>query len=120
MSAGELIIDHRASPGIPEAQARKLGFDPKQVREGAVFEAKTYGCSHCGSVVVVNPLRTRERASCFKCNSHICDWCAVAAKEPGYVHRSFNEIADQVVSGRFALAGSMSRPIIKPIGGASG
>lgn len=40
------------------------------------FEADTYTCTHCSAVVVMNPLRKRERYKCKSCNHHICDNCA--------------------------------------------
>jgi len=40
------------------------------------FEADTYTCSHCNSVVILNPARVRERYKCNGCNHHLCDNCA--------------------------------------------
>ena len=51
---GELFVDHRASPGVPETAAQRMGYHPNQVKEGAVFECATLGCKHCGSCVVLN------------------------------------------------------------------
>lgn len=116
MSEGYLIIDHRCSPGIPEAIARGMGLPPAGVREGAVFEAATKRCRHCGGVVVLNPERKRLRASCAKCaGEFICDACATAAAQPGYTHRSFDQIADLVRSGRFTIGGDLSAPILIPV-----
>jgi hypothetical protein len=39
-------------------------------------ESATYTCTHCHAVVVMNPIRTRERGYCRKCSAHICDTCA--------------------------------------------
>ena len=44
---GVLMVDHRASPGLPEDVARWAGYDPKQVGEGRVYEVATLHCSHC-------------------------------------------------------------------------
>ena len=44
---GYLMVDHRASPGIPEDVARQIGMDPAQVKEGKLLEAATLTCSHC-------------------------------------------------------------------------
>jgi hypothetical protein len=91
---GYLMIDHRASPGLPEDIALQNGLDPKQVGEGKIFEAATLTCSHCKCTVVKNPLRVRERAKCSKCGWHyICDICAVAMLHPDYVHTPFEAIA---------------------------
>lgn len=91
---GYVYLDHSASPGLPEWFARKHGYDPEQVAEGSVFEADTYGCPHCGGVVVKNPLRTRERAICFKCNTFICDTCAAVMRDADYKHQTFVQIAE--------------------------
>lgn len=58
---GYLLIDHRASPGTT------------LVPEGAAYESATITCSHCQTVVVLNPLRTRERGYCRRCDHYVCD-----------------------------------------------
>ncbi len=70
---GYLIVDHRDSPGVSESLAVAGGMPPGAGR--GVFEAATYTCNHCNRVVVINPLRTRERAYCSKCDAYICDEC---------------------------------------------
>ena len=70
---GYLIIDHRASPGLTAEQAMAMGLDPKLMGEGKLMEAATLTCNHCFSVSIRNPLRTRERGHCRKCDSYICD-----------------------------------------------
>src|SRR6516162_10494901 len=89
---GEVMIDHRASPGIPEATANKMVLPPEMVREGSQMHAATMGCPHCGGCVVMNPMRQRERAHCFQCHSYICDWCDAARREPDYQHRTIKEL----------------------------
>lgn len=97
-SKGYLTIDHRASPGLPEDLALKLGLDPKQVGEGKFYEADTLTCVHCKSVQVKNLFRTRERASCPKCNfKYVCDICAVTMRQPGYDHTPFEKLVDKVL-----------------------
>jgi len=112
---GYLMVDHRASPGIPEDMALRLGYHPSQVAEGRLFESATYGCPHCGGTVVKNPLRTRERATCWKCSSNVCDACAALMQEPDYVHTSVKQVVDLVQSGKYTLSGSMGRPILIPV-----
>lgn len=109
---GYLFVDHRASPGLPEDIARKMGFDPNQVKEGAVFEAATLRCCHCPSVFIKNPLRTRERGHCYKCSGYICDACEIASKTSGYVHISAQEVIDKVTSGKYELTGTTSLPTL--------
>jgi hypothetical protein len=76
---GALLIDHRASPGISEADAlrlRQLGHHVPVVPGGKVLELKTKSCAHCGTVVVINPDRIRARGRCNKCDKYLCDPCA--------------------------------------------
>ncbi len=92
---GYLFVDHSASPGIPEEVALSIGLDPQLVREGKVLEAATKTCVHCKSAVMINPLRTRERASCMKCGGkYICDDCALQARLSGYSHTPFEKRVD--------------------------
>lgn len=64
---GELLIDHRASPGMP------AGFMGIPCPEGSVREFATMTCAHCNAVVVLNAGRTRDRGHCHKCDAYICD-----------------------------------------------
>ncbi len=70
---GEVFIDHRNSPGMPE-----LGpFGPrlKGTEAGGLLEDKLYVCSHCNSSIILNAARERARAYCSKCDKYICDEC---------------------------------------------
>lgn len=111
---GYLFVDHRASPGLTEEQARAFGYDPFQCKEGKVFEASTFGCIHCGSHVVMNPKRTRARAYCNKCNQYICDWCDMARSDPNYVHTNVVQLQDLLNAGWGVSGGSMSNPLLTP------
>ena len=92
---GYLMVDHRASPGLPEDVAREVGYDPRFCGEGKVYEVDTMTCSHCRGTVVPNPARTRERCSCAKCGGHyICDSCGFEASLPGYTHTPFEKKID--------------------------
>lgn len=57
MNTGYLIVDDRVSGG-------------------AMREADVVTCPHCHGQVILNPARTRERASCRKCHRYMCDLCA--------------------------------------------
>jgi hypothetical protein len=95
---GYLLIDHQASPGLPEDVARYSGLDPKFCGEGKRFEAATLTCSHCKVAVVKNPLRTRERENCPKCGNHyICDFCAAKMREPNYSHLPYDKLRDEIL-----------------------
>ena len=91
---GYLFVDHRASPGLPEDIARKSGYDPKHCGEGALFEAATLTCSHCGCSFVKNPLRTRERAYCQKCDHYICDGCDIQRHKAEYIHLPYKALSE--------------------------
>ncbi len=71
---GLLIIDHRASPGVPDDWMPNAKDMPPRSGQG-LFEVPTYTCNHCPQVVVMNPLRRRPRGYCRKCDSYICDRC---------------------------------------------
>lgn len=72
--SGYLIIDHSESPGIkPEDVPPQLRNSTPIVGAGEVFERDIQFCSHCGSQVVLNPLRERPRSYCAKCDHYICD-----------------------------------------------
>ncbi len=76
---GEITIDSRFTPGVPQEIIRAGGL-PVGAGMG-LFEAPTITCSHCQVVVVINPLRNRDRHWCRKCDHYICDVCsAIMAK----------------------------------------
>jgi hypothetical protein len=113
---GYLHVDHSNSPGLPPEIARRCGYDPRHCGEGQVYETATMGCAHCGIAVVKNPFRMRARTYCVKCdNRYVCDYCAWAMAQPGYVHASIEKKADLVMTGRWALAGSPTNPVLTPI-----
>ena len=117
-SEGYLFVDHRASPGIPAEQARRMGYDPAQVGEGRVLEAATKMCRHCNNPVILNPLRDRERATCLACGGdYICDLCDAERRRPDYQHLPFRKIVDLVGGGEF-IAGNLGvRPLLIPTKG---
>lgn len=99
---GYLMIDHSASPGIPFHDAnllRQLGHEAICVSSGKREEFKTQSCAHCGTVVVLNPARTRERGFCYKCFKYLCDGCAIS-----FECRPIMALADTVV-GRSIIDG---------------
>jgi hypothetical protein len=96
---GEVIIDHRASPGLPEHVARAAGYDPDLCKEGKVLEGATLTCSHCRQRLIKNPKRERERATCLLCRNHyICDLCDAARRAPDYVHRPYEAYVEEVIT----------------------
>lgn len=90
-----LMIDHRQSPGIsPEEAAHIPGAIP--VGRGRMFESDTVNCSHCTRLIVLNPLRTRDRAYCPNCDRYICDECEAVRVATG-VCRPFKKVIDDFV-----------------------
>lgn len=93
---GYLLVDHSASPGLPDNVARAAGYDPLLCREGKKFETATLTCKHCKLTMVKNMWRTRERANCYKCGcAYICDWCAIAMLQSDYDHKPFEAIYEE-------------------------
>ena len=75
---GEIVIDHRASPGLTPAQV--AGFAPA-VAKGELYESAVVVCGHCDAAVILEPKRTRDRGWCPKCDRYTCDDCeALRAK----------------------------------------
>jgi hypothetical protein len=93
---GWLMVDHRASPGLPADFYQQQGVDLPTVGEGKVLEMATLTCSHCRSVQIINPFRTRERPYCRKCDHYICDACSLIARQPEYVHTPFEKRVDDL------------------------
>lgn len=77
------MVDHRNSPGLDADTAHRVGFSGLPVGKGKLFEADTSTCSHCCAVVIMNPLRTRAREYCPKCDAYICDACAAVMAATG-------------------------------------
>lgn len=71
---GELLIDHRQSPGIaPEEMPAGIHAPGVVVGKGERYISATYTCPHCSTVVILNPHRNRPRNWCWHCNQRICD-----------------------------------------------
>lgn len=87
---GYLFIDHRESPDVPFNPAMVGKPDALTVARGHVLESATVTCCHCQVVVVLNPLRTRPRGYCQKCDRYVCDSPACSAD-----CRPFERILDQ-------------------------
>jgi len=99
---GELLIDHRFTPGIPEEVTHRQGL-PVGAAQG-LFEAPTFTCSHCQKVVVLNPLRNRERAWCRKCDHYLCDPCGGILHATG-ICRPYRAMLDDLQEKGLKLEG---------------
>ena len=80
---GYLLIENRHAPGIDADWARKSGKDPIGAGMQGIMETSTITCSHCQKQMIVQPLRTRERPYCRKCDHYMCDECALVSKLNG-------------------------------------
>jgi hypothetical protein len=90
---GWLLIDHSESPGLTDAELRTTWPLPLAGTGRGKFEAPTITCSHCQMVLVINPLRTRTREYCQKCDHYICDGCGTTMAVSG-VCRTFKQVID--------------------------
>lgn len=86
---GYLLIDnrHAACPAHPTREFAGAG--------AAVVEMPTLTCSHCQKQMIVNPLRTRERPYCRKCDHYLCDECALVAHLNGGECQPYQARLDQ-------------------------
>jgi hypothetical protein len=106
---GYLYVDHRASPGLPEPIARRMGGSAGE----KLHEIATLTCSHCKTVQIKNPLRIRERGFCSKCSHYVCDICEAKMHHPDYIHVPFDKLVDIIQTQR-ALLGSPTELLISP------
>ncbi len=93
---GYLLMDNRESPGVSDAMLRTVSPPLPPGAGGGIFEAPTITCSHCQRVVILNPLRTRDRTYCRKCDHYVCDGCGVILAASGTC-RPFKQIIDEVM-----------------------
>lgn len=92
---GYLIVDNRHAPGFSDEEAARLG-KPGAIGGRGVVEAAVLTCSHCHRQMIVQPLRTRERPYCRRCDHYICDDCALVAKLNGGACRPMTHHLDQL------------------------
>jgi hypothetical protein len=97
---GYLMIDHSQTMGVPDEVVVSQGL-PAGAGKG-LFEAPTFTCSHCQTIVIINPNRTRERAYCRGCDHLLCDPCG-AERAKTFKCRTYNQLVDeylnQVITG---------------------
>lgn len=97
---GEVVIDHRNSPGISKQDIAAVGLDPSRfpdLRGGTLYEAPTISCTHCQRIVVLNPLRTRPRNYCGHCDHYICDNPNCILMASGQVpHQPLRQVMDHL------------------------
>lgn len=91
---GYLLVDHSESPGITPEEAHKAGKGTIPVGAGKKLEVPTANCGHCSRLVILNPLRTRDRETCRKCMRYICDECTLKLKTTGVCYPFAKRIDD--------------------------
>jgi hypothetical protein len=92
---GYLLVDHSFSPGITAEELHAAGLPGPAVGPDKKGEFSTLTCSHCNGIVILNPLRTRDRHYCPKCDSYVCDGCAAIMAKSG-VCDNFTRLLDYV------------------------
>jgi hypothetical protein len=71
---GWLLIENKFAPGPSAEDLAKWGKpEAPVVGVGITYESATYTCSHCHTIVILNPNRSRPRNKCMKCFKRICD-----------------------------------------------
>lgn len=92
---GELTIDNRHAPAFSPEEIARLG-KPGAIGGNGFQQFPILTCSHCQKQMIVQPLRTRERPYCRKCDHYICDDCALIAKLNGGECEPFNAKLDRL------------------------
>jgi hypothetical protein len=96
---GEILIDHRNSPGLSAEDAAWMGLPARDVGRGQTFEAGLLACSHCQCGIIKNPERSRPRGFCAKCDKYVCDECearmAITLECQDY-RRRLDKLQDQI------------------------
>ena len=109
---GVLVVDHRNSPGLTDADLLSAGLDPRthpHVGKGAFYESATITCAHCQAIVILNPQRSRPRNYCAHCDHYVCDLPQCVLMAAGTLpHRSMEQVFDDVLNA----AAKASGPII--------
>jgi hypothetical protein len=113
---GYLLIDNSQVPGIGMEEAGKLGKEVVGAGFRGRYESAVLTCSHCHSQVVLNPMRTRERGYCRKCDHYVCDNPGCNAECNGSLNAVMDRLQDQAIRAQApdALSGYALRKIILP------
>lgn len=106
---GYLMIDHRESPGFTPQEAQAGGLAGLPVGRGTLTQRPTINCSHCSALVILEPLRTRDRGYCPKCDKYVCDLCEAERVSTG-VCRPFQKVIDDFQD---QVAAGITQPVIQ-------
>lgn len=91
---GYFMLDHSQTEGLDAATERAAGLPPGAGQ--GLFESSTYTCTHCQTVVLMNPARRRERSYCTGCDHYICDGCGAVRALSGRC-RTVAQILDEAM-----------------------
>lgn len=89
-------------------QLQAHGVDVPYVKGGDTYESATISCSHCSATVILNPLRTRPKDWCPKCDAYVCWRCEDTRVKTGECH-SMRRILDEL---RNALERNTPLPLL--------
>ena len=95
---GYVMIDHRASPGVPAKILDELGLPHEAGRH--LYEGPTYTCGHCQRqvIVAVGAFGTREkRYVCRGCAHVLCQSCAEEKTRTG-ICNPFEKQVDELLT----------------------
>ena len=106
---GYLLIDNRGGPGFDDAMAVAAGLPIGSGR--GIYEAPSFSCKHCEAVVIMNPLRTRERGYCRGCDSYLCDGCG-AIRGKTYTCKTFEQIIDETLTAATKQTGDSASAVL--------
>jgi len=101
-SEGVLTVNHKDSPGLSpefllEVQKAFPGEDTLPPARGrGMFQAPVMKCIHCQAMIIINPLRNRQRESCPKCRAYICDKCALNMKL-GLECKPYTKVIEEII-----------------------
>jgi hypothetical protein len=108
---GYFMLDHSQVEGFSDAFAVSHGLPPGAGK--GLFEAPTYTCSHCQSVVVMNPKRNRERAYCSGCDHYICDGCGAIRAQTRQC-KTMKQVIDEILTQAEKQAESSTTILLQP------
>ena len=92
---GYFLLDNSQSKPLTDAEVHRAQLPPGTNAGRGVFEAPTYTCHRCNRVVVMHPLRTRERKFCRAHNDYMCDPCGADVAAIGHC-KTIQQLIDEV------------------------
>jgi hypothetical protein len=94
---GYLEIDHRESPGVNPEDVPVLAGIRMAVPGGTRGQFPAVKCHVCERLIVMNPLRTRDRSWCSKHDAYECDDCAAKRARTGEC-KPFSQVIDEFLN----------------------